>query len=149
MIPRPSLILDTLLGAIVRTALLFSLFLLFVGHNAPGGGFVGGLTAGASLLLLYAAGGVDAVDRVVSVRESYFLGGGVLLAALVGLGGLVWGDAFLASVKVEEPFGPLGTLKATSALPFDIGVYAVVVGITLAVVRALGREADDEPEVGA
>ena len=43
--------------------------------------------------------------------------------------------------------GLLGTLKATTALPFDIGVYAVVVGITLAVLRALGGEADADGDV--
>ena len=43
--PRRSLILDTVLDMVTRTALLFSAFLLFAGHNAPGGGFVGGLVA--------------------------------------------------------------------------------------------------------
>lgn len=146
MKPRPSLVFDTLLAGIVHTALLFSLFLLFAGHNAPGGGFVGGLTAGTALLLQFAAGGVDEVDRTVPFREETLLGGGVVLAGLVGAGGLVWGDAFLASAKVETGVGVLGTLKATTALPFDIGVYLVVVGITLAVVRSLGRDADTEED---
>ena len=149
MRPRPSIILDTLLDAIVRTALLFSLFLLFAGHNAPGGGFVGGLTAGAALLLVYAAEGVRGVDRVVPVGEHLFLGAGVLVAGLTGLGGLLWGTAFLESAKVEVEVGLLGTLKATTALPFDIGVYAVVVGITLSVLRALGGEADTDMQGGA
>ena len=147
MRPRPSLILDTLLDAILRTALLFSLFLLFAGHNAPGGGFVGGLTAGAALLLVYAASGVAGVNRVVPLGEHVFLGFGVLLAGTTGLGGLLWGEAFLESAKVEVEVGVLGTLKATTALPFDIGVYAVVVGITLAVLRALGADADADAGV--
>ena len=142
MKPRPSAILDTVLDGILRTSLLFSLFLLFAGHNAPGGGFVGGLTAGAAILLLYVAGGIAEVDRHVPVREGVFLGGGVLLATLTGLGGHLWGDAFLASAKIETEVGILGTFKATTALPFDIGVYLVVVGLTLAILRALGTEAD-------
>ncbi len=36
----------------------------------------------------------------------------------------------------------LGTLKATSALPFDIGVYLVVVGLGLALLRSLGQASD-------
>lgn len=150
MRPRPSTVLDTVLDAVLRTALLFSLFLLFAGHNAPGGGFVGGLTAAAALVLRYAAEGTEGVDRLVPVSEYVLLGGGVGLATLVGLGGFGWGNAFLASAKVEASVGFLGTLKATTALPFDIGVYLVVVGLVLAILRALGGEADhDEPEVGA
>jgi len=148
--PRPSAILDTLLAAVLRTALLFSLFLLFAGHNAPGGGFVGGLTAAAALLLCYAAGGIDEVDRLVRVDEGMFLGGGVALATAVGLAGFGWDTAFLASAKLEFEVGVLGTFKATSALPFDIGVYLVVVGLALAVLRALGPDGDaDHPAAAA
>ena len=146
MRPRPSTVLDTVLDGILRTALLFSLFLLFAGHNAPGGGFVGGLTAGAALVLRYAADGSEGLDRLVPFSENLFLGGGVVVATLVGLGGFGWADAFLASTKVEESVGILGTLKATTALPFDIGVYLVVVGLVLAVLRALGRDADADEE---
>lgn len=144
MRPRPSTVLDTVLDGVLRTALLFSLFLLFAGHNAPGGGFVGGLTAAAALLLRFAAEGSEGVDRLVPWSENVFLGGGVVIATLVGLGGFGWADAFLGSAKVEESVGVLGTLKATTALPFDIGVYLVVVGLVLAILRALGGEADED-----
>jgi multicomponent Na+:H+ antiporter subunit A len=39
-------------------------------------------------------------------------------------------------VELDLPL--LGTLKIVSALGFDVGVYLVVVGITLSLVRALG-----------
>ncbi|MDX1619656.1 MAG: hydrogen gas-evolving membrane-bound hydrogenase subunit E, partial [Nitriliruptorales bacterium] len=142
--PRPSLIFDTILDGVFRTAIVFSLFLLFAGHNAPGGGFIGGLVAAAALVLRYVAGGVERVDRVVKLPVSAFLGVGLLLATLTGAGGWLWGDAFLASAKVEVAVPLFGTLKMTTALPFDIGVYAVVVGLALAVVRSLGAEADLE-----
>lgn len=152
MRPRPSTVLDTVLDSVLRTALLFSVFLLFVGHNAPGGGFVGGLTAAAALVLRYAADGTEGVDRLVPYSESLFLGGGVVIATLDGLGGYVWGDAFLASAKIEYSVGVLGLLKATTALPFDVGVYLVVVGLVLAILRALGGEDppdEDGPDAGA
>lgn len=147
MRPRPSTVLDTVLDAVLRTALLFSLFLLFAGHNAPGGGFVGGLTAAAALVLRYAAEGSEGVDRLVPYSENVFLGGGVVIATLVGLGGFGWAEAFLGSAKVEASVGVLGTLKATTALPFDIGVYLVVVGLVLAILRALGGEADEREDL--
>lgn len=149
MRPRPSPILNVMLDGILRTVLLFSLFLLFSGHNAPGGGFVGGLTAAAALLLRYIAEGVSGVDRLVSLTEGTVLGGGVLVATGVGLGGYLWDTAFLGSAEVEVAVGVLGTFKTSTALPFDIGVYAVVVGLALAILRALGGEADDGTQQAA
>lgn len=144
MTPHSSLILDTVLDGVFRTALLFSAFLLFAGHNAPGGGFIGGLVAAVALVLRYVAGGVEEVDRVVPLPESIFLGYGLLLAVMVGMLGWVWDDAFLASAKLELDLPVLGTLKATTALPLDIGVYAIVIGLGLAVIRSLGTEADTQ-----
>ena len=150
--PRRSLIFDTVLDMVTRTALLFSAFLLFAGHNAPGGGFVGGLVAASALVLRYVAGGAPQVDAVATVHEMTLLGSGLLVAALTGLWGFVAGGYFLYSDKVEVVVPVLGTLKATSALPFDVGVYLVVVGLGLALLRSLGQAsdrdlaADDEPD---
>ena len=44
--------------------------------------------------------------------------------------------------KAELPL--LGTIKTTSALPFDIGVFLVVVGLVLMAYEAFGEEADAE-----
>ncbi len=140
---RRSLILDTVLDGLFRVALLFSVFLLFEGHNAPGGGFVGGLVAVGALVLRYVADGVPEVDRVVPVSAPAVLGTGLAIAMATALGGFVWADDFLASAKIETEVPLLGTLKATTALPFDIGVYLIVVGLGLVVVRALGAETVD------
>lgn len=144
MTPRHSLIFDTVLDGVFRTALLFSLFLLFAGHNAPGGGFVGGLVAAAAILLRYVAGGIDEVDEVVPVSGSVLLGSGLLLAVGTGLGGWLFKGAFLGSAKVDTAVPVFDHLKATTALPFDIGVYLVVVGLLLTVVDTLGATADEQ-----
>ncbi len=140
--PRPSVIFDTVLDMVFRTALLFSAFLLFAGHNAPGGGFVGGLVAATALVLRYVAGGAREVDRVARLQETTLLGAGLLLAALTGAAGWLLDGAFFASGKLEIDVAFMGTLKATSALVFDIGVYLVVVGLGLSLLRSLGAAAD-------
>ncbi|HEU4894811.1 MAG TPA: MnhB domain-containing protein [Acidimicrobiia bacterium] len=137
-----SFILETLVDLIVRTALVFSLFLLFSGHNSPGGGFVAGLVFGISLILKYVAGGIDEMRELVPVGPEVLLGGGLSIALLTGLAGWVWGDAFLESAYFEVELPVLGTLKASSALPFDIGVFAVVVGLVAALVTAFGARAE-------
>lgn len=142
MRPPRSLILESSVEALFRTALLFSVFLLFAGHNAPGGGFVGGLVAGTAFVLRYNDGGVAAVERLAPVAPQGLLGAGLALAVLTGAAGWLGGGEFLESAKlaVELPF--VGAVKATSSLPFDVGVYLVVVGLVLGVLRTLGAEAE-------
>lgn len=143
MRPRSSLVLETVIGGVFRTAILFSFFLLFAGHNAPGGGFIGGLVASAALLLQYVTWHLEGVNRVAPVSGASVLGLGLGIAVAAGVGGWLWGTTFLDSSKLEVDVGILGTLKATGALPFDIGVYLVVVGLTLALLRVLGGEEDE------
>ena len=146
--PRPSVILDTVLGMVFRTTLLFSAFLLFAGHNAPGGGFVGGLVAAAALVLRYVAGGAREVDRVVPVHEFTLLGSGLLIAAVTGAAGWALGGSFLYGAKYEFDVVVFGHAKITSALFFDVGVYLVVVGLGLALLRSLGAAADRVLDAG-
>ena len=40
----------------------------------------------------------------------------------------------------------LGAVKTTSALPFDIGVYLVVIGLVLMAYEAFGDDPDDVAE---
>jgi len=135
-----SFILDTLVDVIVRTALVFSLFLLFSGHNSPGGGFVAGLVFGISLILEYVAGGVAQMRRVLPMSAETLLGSGLSLSILTGIAGWAWGDAFLESRFVEIDLPLFGVLKASSTLPFDIGVFAIVVGLVAALVVTFGTD---------
>jgi multicomponent Na+:H+ antiporter subunit A len=122
-------------------AIVFSLFLLFAGHNAPGGGFVGGLVAGAAFVLRYIDGGVEEVRSVARVDPVTVVACGLGLAVLTGFSGLAAG-AFLDASALEADLGPLGHLKVTSALPFDLGVYLVVVGLALTGLEAFGEDGD-------
>ena len=139
---RRSVVLETAVRLVFHTVLVFSLYLLFAGHNQPGGGFVGGLVAGAAFVLRYVSGGRAALKAAVPVDPGLPVGGGVVLAAGTGMAAWLFGGQFLESGKVELELPVLGTLKATSALPFDVGVFLVVVGLVLAVLRTLGAEAE-------
>lgn len=139
---RRSVVLETTVRLVFHTVLVFSLYLLFAGHNQPGGGFVGGLVAGAAFVLRYIAGGRAALAAAVPVDPGVPVGGGLVLAA--GTGAVAWllGGQFLESGKLELVLPLLGELKVTSALPFDTGVYLVVVGLVLGLLRTLGAEAE-------
>ena len=61
---------------------------------------------------------------------------------------LLFGLAPLTSGWVTLDLGPLGDLDVVSATVFDIGVYLVVIGLVLDVLRSLGAELDRELESG-
>jgi multisubunit Na+/H+ antiporter MnhB subunit len=132
--------LDRSVRVSFHAVLIASLYLLFAGHNQPGGGFVGGLVAGASVALRYAAGGIDEVRALSRVRPWTILGGGLLLAALTATVPLLAGEEVLQASVHSWDAPVLGTLKVSSTLPFDLGVYLLVVGLVLMVFEAFGDE---------
>lgn len=137
---RGSLILDVVGRATFHTILVFALYLLFAGHNAPGGGFVGGLVAGAAFVLRYARGGTAGVEQAVRVPWEWVLAAGILLAGLTGAAGWLVGGDYLESGYVASALPVLGDVAVTTALAFDTGVFLVVVGLVLAIVDTLGGE---------
>jgi multicomponent Na+:H+ antiporter subunit A len=140
---RPSLILDTVTRGAFPLVLTFSLYLLFVGHNAPGGGFVGGLTAGAAFVLVYVGGGIRRLREVVGFSHLTLLGAGLTLATATGLGSLLLDEPFLSSAILKWHPPLLGEVKLVTVLFFDIGVYLIVVGLVLALLTVLGSYSED------
>jgi multisubunit Na+/H+ antiporter MnhB subunit len=141
---KRSVIVDVTARLILPSALLFALHLLLVGHDRPGGGFVGGLVAGAAVAFIYVAGGIDDVREVVPVRPWTILGGGLVLAAGVAVVPVLLGDPVMYKWKLEPSLPLLGDFKISSALVFDVGVSMVVIGLVFMVFEAFGD--DDPPE---
>jgi multicomponent Na+:H+ antiporter subunit A len=140
----PSLILERCVSGLFHTALLYSLFLLLAGHNAPGGGFVGGLVAGAAFVLRFVHGGTEEVRRTTPLSWAGMVGAGLVVTGTTGAAAWIRGAEFLTSGKLALDLPLLGTVKTTSALAFDVGVYLVVVGLVLGILLALGQEEDAE-----
>jgi multisubunit Na+/H+ antiporter MnhB subunit len=137
---RSSLVLEASVRVLYPSILVLSVYFLFVGHNSPGGGFVGGLAAGAGIALRYVVGGTAAVDRVIPVRPWLVLGGGLALSVGTAMVPLVLGHTLLEHALFEVDVPVLHHVKATSALPFDIGVYLIVLGLVLMIFEAFGEE---------
>ena len=104
----------------------FSLYLLWRGHNEPGGGFVGGLIAAAGCTLHALANGRDALARLIRATPKAIAGTGLLLALGSGLPALVSGTPFLT-----HSWAVVGDFAIGTTLVFDIGVYLTVVGAVL------------------
>jgi multicomponent Na+:H+ antiporter subunit A len=139
MRPQRSLILDATVRLVFDAAIVLSVYLLVAGHNAPGGGFVGGLVAAAAVALRYIAGGLDDVRSVTSVPPWTFLGVGLALSVATALVSLVGGGDPLDHRAYEWDPPLLGHVKATTATLYDAGVYFIVVGLLLMVFEGLGE----------
>ena len=149
MIGRRSEILDEADRWLFPVILLVSAYVALRGHNAPGGGFAGGLIAGAAFVLRFLAGGSLSVRRSTIARSTSLIGAGLFVAAATAIAPLVVGDSLLESTiwKVDLPL--IGTVKIVSSALFDIGVYLLVIGVVLAVLLALGADpihrGEDDP----
>jgi len=142
---RRSPIFDLCVQAELHTVLVVSVYLLFAGHNQPGGGFPAGLVAGAAFVLRYLAGGADDVRRSARWSPFTFLGLGLLLAVVTALVPVALGGQVLEHATWSAELPLLGSVKTTSAIVFDSGVYLVVLGLVLLLLTSLG----DTPEAPA
>jgi multicomponent Na+:H+ antiporter subunit B len=137
-----SLILRTAGHFLLPLLLLFSLFLLFRGHNEPGGGFIAGLVAAAAVVLYLFSMDIASARQVLRVDPRSLLGSGMSLAVLSGVPGVFRGQPFFTAQWWEVMLPGLGTVKLSSVLLFDIGVYLVVIGAVLTIMLTLA-EAED------
>jgi len=126
--------------------IVYSLFLLFSGHNAPGGGFAAGLVTGIALIVRYLAGGRYELGEAAPVQPGLLLGSGLFLSAGVGLGALIFGGSVLQSWIIDVTLPLVGDIHLVTSLFFDVGVYLVVVGLILDILRSLGAEIDRQSE---
>ncbi|NKY52628.1 Na+/H+ antiporter subunit A [Nocardia vermiculata] len=126
------------------TIMVLSAYFFFSGHNAPGGGFAGGLTAGLALVLRYLAGGRYELAEALPVDAGHVLGAGLVLSAGTATGSLLLGAPPLSSAIFEITLPVLGHIKFVTATLFDLGVYLIVVGLVLDVLRSLGARLDTE-----
>jgi multicomponent Na+:H+ antiporter subunit A len=122
------------------TLLLVSLLLVTVGHDAPGGGFAGGLVAGSALLLRYLAGGGGEARRALRVRPVPLLASGLGVAVVAAASSWAEGRPLLTHAELDLRVGAVGELHLPLSLGFELGVYLVVLGFVLISLRTAGGE---------
>ena len=120
---------------------MMAAFLFLRGHDAPGGGFVAGLTLAIAFILQYLAGGARWVEDRLTVLPVRWIGVGLLISGCTGLAATFFGVPFLTSAfqYIEVPV--FGRVPMASALLFDLGVFALVLGATVLVLIALAHQA--------
>lgn len=132
-----SLILKTTTRYLMPLLLIFSVFLFLRGHNQPGGGFAGGLVAAAPFALYSIAYGAAEARRVLYIKPYQLIGGGLLASFTSGVISLLNGLPFLTGIWGYVQVPGLGKVELGTPVLFDLGVYLVVMGVTLAIIFAL------------
>ena len=153
---KPTVIARTVTRLVVPLILVTAVALLLQGHNLPGGGFIAGVLTVTAFVLVYVIFGLDYLETELLGREpsvryetesgivreyGLVFAVGLVVAAGSGIAAMALGYPFLTqSVAFVKHLPVYGELEVASALAFDLGVYAVVVGALLTIVAEVGAE---------
>lgn len=134
------MILQTITKVTSFIILLFSFHLFLAGHNNPGGGFIGGLMTSSAIVLLLLAYDLKTVRKALPINFIYVAAAGLLIAILTGVGSFLFQVPFLSHAFEYFQLPILGKTELATAVLFDIGVYLVVVGITMTIIQTIGEK---------
>jgi multicomponent K+:H+ antiporter subunit A len=145
-LPADSMRIPATIGRmLLPVAGMISVYFLLRGHDAPGGGFVGGLVMATGILVQYMTSGVLWVESRLRVHPQYWLAAGLIAAGVAGLSAWSFAAPFLTSIERDLTLPLLGTLHLSSVLLFDVGVYMVVVGATVLMLIAIAHQSLRRP----
>jgi multicomponent K+:H+ antiporter subunit A len=140
-LPRGVMLVPAVLGRLLLpVAGVISVFFLLRGHNAPGGGFVGGLVMATGFIVQYMVSGTLWIESRMRIHPQYSVALGLLCAGGAGLAAWLGGHNFLTSLEWHATLPLLGELHLSSTLLFDLGVYLLVVGATTLMLVALAHQ---------
>ncbi|ANE04903.1 Na+/H+ antiporter subunit A [Corynebacterium crudilactis] len=143
-----SLMVDVATRILFPAMMMLSVYFFFVGHNAPGGGFAGGLVASLAFSLRYLAGGREELEEALPVDSGRILGTGLFVSAVAVLWPMVLlGEPPLTSHIWDITLPLVGEMHIASALIFDLGVYLIVIGLTMHILNSLGGQLDRDEEM--
>ena len=141
-----SILLEVIVRILFHSIIIVSLYLLFAGHNLPGGGFAGGLVAGMALVMRYVAGGRYELGAAAPTDAGRLLGVGHVDRGRVRDRAAVLRRRAAHERLLRGRLPVLGHVEFVTSTLFDIGVYLVVIGLVLDVLRSLGAEVDRQAQ---
>jgi len=121
-------------------ALMIAAYLFLRGHDEPGGGFVAGLVVSIAVIAQYLVAGAQWVEARLEVNPLRWIAIGLLAAVGTGAGAMVAGYPFMTTHTAHFSVPVIGVVHVPSAIAFDVGIFAVVVGSTLLTLIALAHQ---------
>jgi multicomponent K+:H+ antiporter subunit A len=124
---------------------LVSIYFLLRGHNAPGGGFVGGLVMATAVLVQYMVSGTIFIEARLRIHPQLWIAIGLLAAGAAGVAAWFAERSFLTALPLDLELPLLGSIHLSSVLLFDLGVYMLVFGATVLMLIALAHQSLRSP----
>jgi multicomponent Na+:H+ antiporter subunit B len=137
-----SVIVRTMSRILIPLMQLFAFYVLFFGQYGPGGGFVGGVMLGTSIILGILVFGPEASSYRLAQKVIH--GDGVGLLIFAGVGGLclIGGGEFLNYSSLEIPWvdsdaqrRSLGIVMTQVGVAVDIAVTAISIVLSLSLIE--------------
>ncbi|WP_042461361.1 Na(+)/H(+) antiporter subunit B [Neobacillus dielmonensis] len=135
-----NIILETSLKALLFFIVLYSVYIFTAGHYYPGGGFIGGLMTAGAIVLLLITYDIKTVQRILPVNYRIITAIGLLLAIGTSASSLLFHVPFLTHRFTHVELPVLGEISLHTATLFDLGVYFVVVGVTMTIIQTIGED---------
>ncbi|MEK5444279.1 MULTISPECIES: Na(+)/H(+) antiporter subunit B [unclassified Fredinandcohnia] len=135
---------DVIIRSITKIAVIiiftFAINLFISGHHHPGGGFIGGLTFSAGLVLLFLTFDIETVRKNLPLDFKVVAAIGVLIAVGTGVGSLLFNEPFLTQTFGYIELPVFGETELASAVLFDVGVALAVIGTSLTIIMSIGDD---------
>ncbi|MED4205690.1 Na+/H+ antiporter subunit A [Neobacillus mesonae] len=135
---------DVILRTVTKAASIiiftFAVYLFFGGHHNPGGGFVGGLSGAAGLILLYLAFDFETIRENIPVDFKKLAAAGVLIAVMTGAGSFLFQAPFMSQTFGHVELPVFGDTELATALIFDLGVALAVVGTAMTIILTISED---------
>lgn len=132
--------LQTATKVVTFIILMFAVHIFFAGHYTPGGGFVGGLLTTSAIVLLMLAFDIETVKKILPINYVTMTAVGLLLALATASASIVFDVPFFTHAYDYFDLPLFGNTSLHSALLFDVGVYLVVVGVTMTIIQTIGED---------
>jgi multicomponent Na+:H+ antiporter subunit B len=133
-----TVILATTIRILIPLFIGFSVYVLFRGHNDPGGGFIGGLIGSIALVFHAMTHGAALTRRLIRITPVHLMALGLVSAASSMVFSLFAGKGFLTSLWADFYLPVIG--RPGTPILFDVGVYLLVTGVVLQVTFLMSEE---------
>jgi multisubunit Na+/H+ antiporter MnhB subunit len=133
-------ILDVVAPRLLGPAIVLSVALIVKGYTDVGEGFSAGVIVALAVGLRYVTLGRERAERTLGIARSAHIvaAGGLLIALAFGFVGVAFGEPpFTHFPRPGEPVIRVGALELTTAVGFDVGLFLLVLGSLVVLIRHL------------
>ncbi|OMP67788.1 Na(+)/H(+) antiporter subunit B [Domibacillus epiphyticus] len=132
-------IFQTVAKVVFFMIIFFAVRIFFAGHYYPGGGFVGGLLTSGAIVLLLLAFDLKTVKKILPVDYKWLISLGLLFATGTAAGSVLFNVPFFTHAYDYFQLPLFGKTSLHTAMLFDLGVYLVVIGVTMTIIQTIGE----------